>query len=371
MMPTTNETSNRYLIDEYPLIVLPSLVMVLDRNVNLAMLLQQVHFWLGIARQSRGKSGKFENGRWWVYNSITGWNEQLPFLSKRTIERLIARLCNLGVLIKEEVNPQATGGSRTWFSIDYDCLNKLVSGDRHRADTSADEGDRHGDDTPYRHRADPFTYALDPDTQELQNQQSGFAANAAAKTGLPAALPSVLPSVPPRKRSEEKRVKSEEQSQTRIPLDDLTPLGKEIIALCGKGTALAVKPFLTQAQADKLSEEYSVPYKGENYLLTPDDLYESEPLYRAWIETEVYSTLRAQGGDKPLAKDKFISAITMGSTVLNLSEFLAWREQQIDKQEMVSALTDPAKVGEGRFSMLEEYEKMSGDSEEEGEGNNE
>lgn len=126
MMPTTNETSSRYLIDEYQLIVLPSLVTVLDRNVNLAMLLQQVHFWLGIARQSRGKSGKFENGRWWVYNSITGWNEQLPFLHKRTIERLIARLCELGVLIKEEeTNPQSTGGSRTWFSIDYDKLDEI------------------------------------------------------------------------------------------------------------------------------------------------------------------------------------------------------------------------------------------------------
>lgn len=366
-MPNPTEYSSPILFDDDALFI-PKILAVIY-GYEKAHFIQQAHHWVRQARKRKG--GKIDaNNRPWFWRSIAQFEAEFYSLFKRSsINKYRRDLVAEGILLQqEEVSASFPGGSRTWYSLDYEKLNAIY------AEYEANEGVPFDDIPPSEGMSQndngdvtarqTFTESTTEKTDRENN--SGFAASAAAKTGLPAALPSTLSSVPPRKRSEEKRVKSEEQSQTRIPLDDLTPLGKEIIALCGKGTALAVKPFLTQAQADKLSEEHSVPYKGKNYLITPDDLYASDDLYRAWIETEVYSTLRAQGGDKPLAKDKFISAVTMGSTVLNLSEFLAWREQQIDKQEMVSALTDPAKVGEGRFSMLEEYEKMIQDDEEEG-----
>lgn len=71
------------LIDEYPLMVLPQLAKAI--GLNEAMVLQQVHYWLG-------KSTHYHENRRWVYNTYDGWQEQFPFWSVSTIQRTIKRL---------------------------------------------------------------------------------------------------------------------------------------------------------------------------------------------------------------------------------------------------------------------------------------
>lgn len=351
--------SKHYLIDEYPFIVLPSLVAMLDRNTNMALLLQQVHYWLGIAERSKGRQGKFEDGRWWIYNSISDWHEQFFFLDERTVRRLLKRLIELGLLLKkEEIDKGAKGGSRTWFSIDYDRLNEMIREYGQNAHTSAEQGGGQIAHTTGGQIAHPFTDTTIPDTQDPDKNDPDLPQ--AAKSGSPAALDagSQFSGISRRNRGEEKRVKVEGEEKRRIGIDDLSELGRFLLQQCGRGTHYSVSPFLTGAQADALAAEYEVPHKGQLHLLTPDDLFESDPYYRQWIETEVYALLRAQGGDKPIARGKMVDAVTMGSTIMNLGKFLEWKEKTVEKEEMAYALAHAETVPEMSVSLLAGIDDM-------------
>lgn len=70
------------LIDEPPLLVLPSLAR--EIGLNEAMIVQQLH-WLGRRRPDR-----------WVERSMREWHRTFPFWSQRTIERVFAGLRELG-----------------------------------------------------------------------------------------------------------------------------------------------------------------------------------------------------------------------------------------------------------------------------------
>src|SRR5690625_929921 len=107
---------NNLLIDEYPLLVLPSLAK--EIGLNEALVLQQIQYWLG-------KKLNYEDGRYWVYNTYEGWAEQFPFWSVSTIRRILGKLEKDGLVISGNYNKM--GADRTkWYSIDYEKLSELV-----------------------------------------------------------------------------------------------------------------------------------------------------------------------------------------------------------------------------------------------------
>jgi hypothetical protein len=126
-------TLSKLLIEEYPLIMLPSLAIALNstskkggnRNGDRkALFLQQVHYWTSKAEQSKGRMGRFQDGRWWIYNSISEWQRQFPFWADRTLERIISALLKDGVLLRFQEG--AGAGTQSYFSIDYDRLDSLL-----------------------------------------------------------------------------------------------------------------------------------------------------------------------------------------------------------------------------------------------------
>jgi hypothetical protein len=104
------------LIDEPPLQVLPSLA--LRVGLNGAIVLQQLHYWLG-------KSKNVRDERKWVYNSIEDWREQFPFWSASTIRRAFTSLERRGLIYTDKYNSQAWY-QRKWYTINYDALKKLA-----------------------------------------------------------------------------------------------------------------------------------------------------------------------------------------------------------------------------------------------------
>jgi hypothetical protein len=114
------------LIDEYPLVVQPSLAM--EIGLNEAIVLQQVHYWIEIEKKSGKKEvieKHFKNGRWWIYNTCEQWQEQFPFWSEKTVWRTIRRLEEMSLLISDNFNKY--GYDRTkWYTINYDVLESLV-----------------------------------------------------------------------------------------------------------------------------------------------------------------------------------------------------------------------------------------------------
>ncbi|KYC82614.1 hypothetical protein [Bacillus licheniformis] len=109
---------NGLLLDEYPLIVIPSLAK--EIGLNEAIVLQQVHYWLK-------SSGKKRDGRKWIYNTYDEWLEQFPFWSKNTLIRTVEKLEKSGILITGNYN-KAKYDKTKWYSIDYDRLPKMGRG---------------------------------------------------------------------------------------------------------------------------------------------------------------------------------------------------------------------------------------------------
>lgn len=98
----------RLLLDEPPLLVMPSLAKAI--GLEPAIVLQQLHYWSTKAQP--------RDGRQWVYNTIAQWAEQFPFWSERTMRRILAELKASGLVDVTEFN--ASRGDRTpFYAINY------------------------------------------------------------------------------------------------------------------------------------------------------------------------------------------------------------------------------------------------------------
>ena len=111
--------SSDKLIDEYPLILLPSLAAAI--GLNEAIVLQQVHYWV-----SNPKVGVVKDGRRWAWNKIAEWQEQFPFWSERTIRRVVKSARDMGCLLVEKHNDKQYDQTN-YYSVDYDRLKQLIS----------------------------------------------------------------------------------------------------------------------------------------------------------------------------------------------------------------------------------------------------
>lgn len=99
------------LINEPPLMVLPSLAVTI--GLNESIVLQQIHYWLNPRINKTIKDHHH-----WVYNSYDQWKEQFPFWSAITIKRTFQSLEKMGLLITKNFN--ASGFNKTkWYRIDY------------------------------------------------------------------------------------------------------------------------------------------------------------------------------------------------------------------------------------------------------------
>ncbi len=101
------------LINEPPLMVLPSLAQRF--GLNEAIVIQQLHYWIN-------KSSSNIDGHWWVYNSVADWHKQFPFWSESTIKRILAKLCDRKVLMKDNFN-KAPMDRTSWYTIDYSLVH--------------------------------------------------------------------------------------------------------------------------------------------------------------------------------------------------------------------------------------------------------
>lgn len=101
------------LIDEPPLLVMPTAILMV--GVDEAIFLQQLHYWLE-------RSGKERDGRRWIWNSFEDWHAQFPWWSVRTLQRIVSKLRESGVVITStDYNAHRT--DRTlWYTIDYDVV---------------------------------------------------------------------------------------------------------------------------------------------------------------------------------------------------------------------------------------------------------
>lgn len=108
------------LFDERPLVIQPTLAKLLG-SLDEAVILQQIHYWLE-------KKTNIKDGRSWVYNSMTDWQKQFPWLSLKTVKRRFKNLEDKGLLITANYNQYKFDRTK-WYSIDYQNLLKLADND--------------------------------------------------------------------------------------------------------------------------------------------------------------------------------------------------------------------------------------------------
>lgn len=103
------------LIDERPLVVLPSLAVAV--GLTEAIFLQQLHFCLGIARM--------RDGRRWFTRTYKEWCAgELKFISVSTLKRTVEHLRQRGLIVTTDAYNDPD--DRTlWYTIDYDRLAEL------------------------------------------------------------------------------------------------------------------------------------------------------------------------------------------------------------------------------------------------------
>lgn len=105
------------LLDERPLIVLPSLAAGLQ-SLDEAVILQQIHYWIE-------KKQNYRDGRYWVYNSMGNWMQQFPWIKSRTtLTRYFNNLEKKGLLITGNYN-KAGFDKTKWYTIDYSALSNF------------------------------------------------------------------------------------------------------------------------------------------------------------------------------------------------------------------------------------------------------
>jgi hypothetical protein len=113
------------LIDEYPLLVLPSLATLI--GLNEAIALQQVHYWL-----ENPKGGIEIDGVRWVYNTYEEWQrDNFPFWSVRTVQRTFVHLEEIQLVIAKQ---QAAYDRKKYYRVHYAKLASWNEPDWHNAD---------------------------------------------------------------------------------------------------------------------------------------------------------------------------------------------------------------------------------------------
>ena len=111
--------NSKWLFDEHPIVIDRDLAA--EFGLNESIVLQQLNYWLN------GKSAKFIDGRYWIYNSYKQWQkDNFPFWSLATVRRAIESCEKQGLVITANYN-RAGFDKTKWYSIDYQKVNKGMS----------------------------------------------------------------------------------------------------------------------------------------------------------------------------------------------------------------------------------------------------
>lgn len=115
----SSKTTSKLLIDESPLVILPSLAEAI--GLNESIFLQQLNYLLQDPR-----NGKVVNGVRYIYNTYAEWKSQyFRFWSETTIKRIIRNLENLG-LVKSVQAEKTDYDHRKFYVIDYNAFDRMA-----------------------------------------------------------------------------------------------------------------------------------------------------------------------------------------------------------------------------------------------------
>jgi len=120
---TIKPQSGKLLLDEAPLVILPSLATAI--GLEAAAVLQQLHYLIRLKierhrEHPEERARDIHDGHVWVWNTYDKWQENcFPFLSIRSLQRIFLNLEKTGLILVGNYN-ESNMNKTKWYSINYD-----------------------------------------------------------------------------------------------------------------------------------------------------------------------------------------------------------------------------------------------------------
>jgi hypothetical protein len=88
------------------------------------LIVKKVFDWCA-HNKKKGSEDHFKKGYYWTYFTYEDWAEELPWVSERTVMRIIKNLEGLGVLVSCKANDRKWVQTK-WYRVDFQALAKAV-----------------------------------------------------------------------------------------------------------------------------------------------------------------------------------------------------------------------------------------------------
>ena len=116
------------LYNDKPVVLNPNLLLMLDGDANLAVILQQCHYWININKQNAEMGltniNTYYDECFWLFRTYEEWEMEIYWIDLRTIKRKIKKLEDMGLLISNNFNKLNLDRTK-WYTINYDKLAEL------------------------------------------------------------------------------------------------------------------------------------------------------------------------------------------------------------------------------------------------------
>lgn len=95
-----------------------------------AAIVYQIDYWIEIIKEDEANKpdnnkNHYQNGKWWVYNTMAEWQAQFPYVAEKTIERTLNKLKRCGIVETGRFNKR--GWDRTtWYTLNYKLIENLM-----------------------------------------------------------------------------------------------------------------------------------------------------------------------------------------------------------------------------------------------------
>ena len=103
-----------------------------------AAIINQIDYWIEHNKNddiSNGKKDHYKDGKWWVYNTMSQWQEQFPYEAQKTIERTLHKLEKCGIVETGRYNQK--GYDRTkWYTLNYKLIESLMQQEKDKVSLS-------------------------------------------------------------------------------------------------------------------------------------------------------------------------------------------------------------------------------------------
>lgn len=114
--------SANLLLNEHPLVVLPSLARALHSS-DKALIVQQVHYW---CKHNQHSKRNYHDGQFWTYNSIQNWRDNyFDWLSYDTVKRHFSDLEREGWIISGCFNADPRDKTK-WYRVNYETIERAA-----------------------------------------------------------------------------------------------------------------------------------------------------------------------------------------------------------------------------------------------------